>query len=163
MDNLINSISLNMIAYFGNDVRRINHALKVYSFAKFIANKETSSYDSLFIVEAAALLHDIGIKISEQKYNSSSGKYQELEGPAAAAELLKNMNIQKKSLERILFLIGNHHSYNKIDDIDFQILVEADFLVNIFEDNLDRPKIENIKNKYFKSKTGLQLIESMYL
>lgn len=163
MDNLINNINLKMITYFGNDVRRINHALKVYSFARLIALQEDASEDQLFIIEAASLLHDIGIKVSEEKYNSSSGKYQELEGPSVASELLQYMTIQTEQLERIRFLIGSHHSYSKIDNIDFQILVEADFLVNIFEDSLDKYQIENIKNKYFKTNTGLLLIKRMYL
>jgi len=54
----------------------------------------------------------------------------------------------------VCHLIGNHHSYQKIDDIDFQILVEADFIVNIFEDEMKRSKIESVVNKYFKTNSG---------
>jgi len=32
------------------------------------------------ILEIVTILHDIGIKISEQKYNSCSVKYQQIEG-----------------------------------------------------------------------------------
>ena len=31
-------------------------------------------------------------------------------------------------------LLSINHTYNNIDEIDYQILVEADFLVNIMED-----------------------------
>jgi len=72
------------------------------------------------------------------------------------------MNIEKDTLERILFLIGNHHSYSKIDDIDFQILVEADFLVNIYEDSMEVETIKTIRDKYFKTKMGLFLLEKMF-
>jgi hypothetical protein len=59
-------------------------------------------------------------------------------------------------------MIGNHHSYKNIDGLDFQILVEADFLVNIYEDNLDKGAIESIRKKIFKTATGLKILNSMY-
>jgi HD superfamily phosphodiesterase len=115
------------------------------------------------IIQIAAILHDIGIKESERKYNSSSGKYQEMEGPAIAKEILKNFNLEESLTERVCFLIGNHHTYNKIDDIDFQILVESDFIINIFEDNIQKEQVKNIKDKYFKTKTGTNYLENMYI
>lgn len=160
---LVNTVLLKMIDYFNTDVRRINHALKVLTFSKSIGELEGLEEHNLFILELSAILHDIGIKVSERKYNSSAGNYQEIEGPAVANELLNDFNIQQETLDRILFLIGHHHTYSKIDSLDFQILVEADFLVNIFEDNLATNSILNIKTKYFKTKTGIKLLESMYL
>ncbi|MDF2594352.1 MAG: hypothetical protein K0R69_693 [Clostridia bacterium] len=155
-------IQLAMIHYFQNDVRRINHALKVHSFAKLIATCEAVSEEELLIIEISALLHDIGIKHAELKYHSSSGKYQELEGPPVAQELLFPFSLSEKSLSRILYLIGHHHSYSKIEGLDFQILVESDFIVNIFEDSMDKNNLLTIKDKYFKTKTGIHLLTSMF-
>jgi hypothetical protein len=120
------------ITYNKNDVLRINHLLKVYSFAHHIGIMEGCNAQLQTIIEIAALLHDIGIHESERKYNSSAGNWQELEGPIVAGELLKDLNLDSSIQNRVLFLIGHHHSYKAIDGIDFQILVEADFLVNIF-------------------------------
>ena len=141
------------IAYFENDIRRISHLLKVYGFAKAIG---------------AAVLHDIGIKISEEKYQSSAGKYQELEGPPVAAVILKKLEFPAPVTERVAYLIGHHHTYDKIEGMDYQILVEADFLVNINEDGLDSSKqgldsIRKIKENIFKTKTGTKILESIYL
>lgn len=152
-----------MIEYFGTDIRRINHALKVYGFSTCIAGREGLSENELLIIDIASILHDIGIKEAEKKYNSSSGHYQEIEGPAVALELLADLEINKSTLDRICFLIANHHSYHKIDGIDFQILVEADFLVNIFEDEIPSHSIENIQKKHFKTAAGISMIESMYI
>lgn len=152
-----------MIEYFGADIRRINHALKVYGFASCIARRERMSEKELLIVDISAILHDIGIKEAEKKYNSSSGHYQEIEGPSVALNLLADLNINKVLLDRICFLIGNHHSYQKINGIDFQILVESDFLVNIFEDEMPSHLIESLRRKYFKTAAGISMIESMYL
>ena len=162
MNNITTTIIEKMIQYFGTDVRRINHALKVYGFARCIAQKEKLTENELFIVDIVAILHDIGIIEAEKKYNSSNGKYQEIEGPAIAKNMLSDQHIDTTTIDRICFIIGNHHSYQKIDNMDFQVIVEADFLVNIYEDEMKKHSIENIRNKYFKTQTGIAIIQSMY-
>ncbi len=161
-DSLVQTVLSKMVVYFGDDTLRVNHALKVYSFARNIAILEDLPEQQLRIVEIAALLHDIGIKECENKYNSSAGNYQELEGPPVAKKLLEEFCLHSENLERICLLIGNHHSYEKINGMDFQILVEADFLVNIFEDKYASNQIEVLKNKYFKTRTGIKYVNEMY-
>ncbi|PJI08484.1 MULTISPECIES: HD domain-containing protein [Clostridium] len=163
MNNIISDIVKEMILYFDGDVRRINHALKVYSFSKTIGELESIGDEKLKILEVAAVLHDIGIKESEKKYNSSAGNYQELEGPPIAKKLLAKFNFETSFVDRVCYLIGHHHTYTKIDDIDYQILIEADFIVNIFEDSIGKDKIKIIKEKYFKTNAGIKFIENMYL
>ncbi|MDD3223893.1 MAG: HD domain-containing protein [Clostridium sp.] len=160
---MLQDIMNDMIKYFGNDVRRINHAIKVYGFSKTLCELENLNENSKFILEVSAILHDIGIKVSEEKYNSSSGKYQEIEGPAVAKAILLKYNLKNETLDRILYLIGHHHSYSKISGCDFQMLVEADFIVNIFEDRINKDSIISIRDKYFKTKSGIYFINSMYL
>lgn len=152
-----------MICYFGDDARRINHAIKVFGFAQTIAKAENLSNEKKYIVELAAIFHDIGIHEAERKYNSSAGKYQEIEGPAIAKQLLQELAIDHEVIDRVCFLVGNHHTYTKIDDIDFQILVEADFIVNIYEDEMPVSSIESVLEKYFKTESGREIIQSMYL
>lgn len=161
--NIINEITKDMIDFFKDDTHQINHALKVYGFAKTIGKLENIPENKQLALEIAAVLHDIGIPESMRKYGSGIGKYQEVEGPPIAREILKNYKVHDEIKERVYYLIGNHHSYNNIDDIDFQILVEADFFVNIYEKNLDKDQILSIKNKYFKTISGIELIDSMYL
>lgn len=151
-----------MIAYYAGDVKRINHFMKVYSFAKTIAEMEQLDIIKQEIVEAAAIVHDIGIKISEEKYGSGSGKYQEIEGPSLADGLLTKVGFSEDIISRVCFLVGHHHSYQAINDIDFQILVEADFLVNIHEDDMLKDSVLKIKDNYFKTKTGKAFLEALY-
>lgn len=159
---MTSSVIKKMILYFEGDIKRINHALKVYAFTKSIGELEGVSGEKLQILELASILHDIGIKESEKKYSSSAAKYQQIEGPPVARDFLQEFNISQHFIDRVCFLIGNHHTYTRIDDIDFQILVEADFLVNIFEDNLGKEQVTSIKQNYFKTKTGLSYLDSMY-
>lgn len=152
-----------MISYYSKDPRRVNHFLKVFSFAKSIGELEKLDEETQYILEVAAIMHDIGIKVSEEKYNSSAGNYQEIEGPPVARELLSKFKFDEKFIDRVCFLIGHHHTYSKIEGIDYQILVEADFLVNIYEDEIKIPQIECIKDKYFKTKAGTEFLNNLYL
>jgi len=152
-----------MIEYFGSDIRRISHFLKVFGFAKSIADSENISAKELAIIEIAALTHDIGIKVSEEKYKSASGTYQQIEGPPVAGKLLEGLKIPKEIIDRVCWLIAHHHTYDAISEIDHQILVEADFLVNIQEDGLEEKEIRSIKNKIFKTGTGISILNKIYL
>lgn len=157
-----NIVLQKMALYFGQDVRRINHALKVYGFAQILLEGEKVSGEVRIITELAAILHDIGIKEAERKYNSSAGHLQEAEGPAVAAKILEDSGITGPVADRVCFLVGNHHSYTKIDGIDFQILVEADFLVNIFEGYISAEAAPATVTKYFRTSSGKDLAKSMY-
>lgn len=163
MKEKISIIIDEMIKYYSKDPRRVNHFLKVFSFAKSIGELENLDKDTQDILEVAAVMHDIGIKISEEKYNSSAGNYQEIEGPPVAREMLLKLNFNEEFIERVCYLIGNHHTYSKIDGIDYQILIEADFLVNIYEDEIEIPQIESIEEKYFKTKAGTEFLINLYL
>ena len=161
--NMTHTILLDMIRYFQGDAKRINHALKVYGFAHTICRSENVNGTRQDVIELAAILHDIGIHEAEKKYHSTAGNYQEIEGPPIARQILMTRGVPQEVIDRVCYLIGNHHSYSKIDDIDFQILVEADFLVNIFEDDMQIKAIESIQNKYFKTSSGREILITMYL
>ena len=160
--NLIGKIINAMIAYYAGDVRRINHFLKVYGFAKAIGEMEGLDESTQEILEIAALTHDIGIKNSEKKYNSSAGNYQQIEGPPEAKKLLEGLGIESGVIDRVCWLIAHHHTYTDIQGIDYQILVEADFLVNFYEDNVSQDSIQSIRDKIFKTLSGKMILNAIY-
>ena len=141
-----------MTAWYADTTRYVNHFLKVWAFARQIV-----------LLEVTALMHDIGIKPSLEKYGSSAGNYQETEGPCAARPILERHGFTSAHTERICYLIGHHHTYRRIDGPDYQILVEADFLVNIFEEGQSRDAIENVREKIFRTDSGLKLLDTLYL
>ena len=142
MDDSYNSYSrkqlddlfLKMISYYGGDPKRIQHFIKVHSFSRIIAVGEQMDESSLFILEAAAYTHDIGIKPAEEKYGQCNGKLQEQEGPIVAQKMLSELGFENYLIDRICYLIGHHHTYTNVDGLDYQVLIEADFLVNLYED-----------------------------
>lgn len=152
-----------MVEYDRGDVPRIQHFMKVHDFAVTIAQLEGVDEDVLFILETAAILHDIGIHPSEAKYGNCNGKHQEELGPAEADRLLRQLGgYTDRQIERVCFLIGHHHTYKNVEGIDWQILLEADFLVNAFEDHLVLEAIKTFESKVFKTESGKHLLETMF-
>lgn len=151
-----------MIEYYRADPKRINHFMKVYAFAQLIGQLENLPDDTQRILEIAAIVHDIGIKASEEKYGSSCGRYQEKEGPALTKNLLEKLGFSPEIINRVCYLVGHHHTYKNIDGLDYQILVEADFIVNIYEDNMNDNQIVSIKNNVFKTQSGIAVLNSMF-
>ena len=127
-----------MTAYYSGDPRRVQHFVKVHGFAALIGRMEKLDPAVQEVLEAAAYVHDIGIRPAEEKYGRCDGKLQEQEGPAAAREMLKGLGFDEALVERVCWLVGHHHTYDRIDGMDYQILVEADFLVNLYESYQDR-------------------------
>ena len=79
-----------MVEFNEGDPKRIQHFLKVYEFAHIIGVHECIDKNTLFILDVASIMHDIGIRPSEEKYGKSNGKLQEQEGPQYAREMLEN-------------------------------------------------------------------------
>lgn len=159
---MLNKLHLAMIKLYRGDAKRIQHFCKVHSYAKLIAENEDMDKKDLFILEAAALTHDIGIHVCEEKYGNCNGKLQEKEGPAIAEKLLQELGFTEDVSERVQYLIAHHHTYDKIDGMDYQILVEADFLVNIMEDNLSKEAASHAYHTIFKTECGRQICRDMY-
>jgi NAD-dependent dihydropyrimidine dehydrogenase PreA subunit len=151
-----------MIKYFEGDPKRIQHFIKVHSLAKLIGEMEMIPDDMLYILEVASITHDIGIKNSEKKYGDCNGHHQETEGPPEADLLLSSLHYERDVINRVCWLIAHHHTYTDITDTDHQILVEADFLVNMYEDNEPYENIVSVYKNIFKTKSGKSICENMY-
>ena len=159
---MLNDLFLEMINYFAGDAKRIQHLVKVHSFAKLIGELEHVEEKTMRILEAAAYVHDIGIKPAEKKYGSCGGKLQEQEGPAAAKEILERLGFDAQLIERVCYLVGHHHTYDNIEGIDYRILVEADLLVNIYEDDLSRDVADSACETVFRTRSGKRICKTMF-
>ncbi len=151
-----------MIDYENQHPDRIQHFLKVYEFARFIATGDELSPEMMQIICVAAITHDIGIKPSMEKYGDCTGEHQEQEGPAAARAFLTPLGYPDKLIDRVCYLIGHHHTYHDIDGWDYQILLEADFLVNMSENHMDAETCRSVYERIFRTKTGKRLCRRMY-
>ena len=108
------------------------------------------------------LVHDIGIKPADEKFGRHEGPLQEQEGPAAAQPLLERCGLDPQEIERQCWLIAHHHTYDNVMDIDHRILLEADFLVNAYEGGLPAEAIASMREKVFRTPTGIRLLNTMF-
>ena len=151
-----------MIEYYAGDPLRLQHFVKVHSFSRIIGIGEGLNEKKLFTLEAAAYVHDIGIKAAEEKFGSCNGKLQEQEGPPIAEAMLCELGYDKAVTERVCYLVGHHHTYTNIVGDDYRILLEADFLVNLFEDRSDEKTIRNAYENIFRTNTGKMICKEMF-
>ena len=161
--SIINSLFQEMIKFYAGDPKRIQHFIKVHSFSKMIGELEKLDHTTQYTLEIAAIVHDIGIKPAEEKYGSSSGKLQEKEGPPVARKMLNSLGVDPSIITRVCYLVGHHHTYTNVDGMDYQILLEADFLVNMYEGAHDKEKLTSAYEKIFKTNNGKQICRTMFL
>lgn len=158
----LDRLCLAMTEYEAGCPQRIQHFLKVHAFAALIGRGEGLPPEEQNTLEAAAYVHDIGIKPALEKYGSSAGKYQEALGAEPARKMLLDCGFDAETAERAAWLVAHHHTYDNIDAADYRILVEADFLVNLFEDSSPREAVESVYEKIFRTETGRRLCRTMF-
>lgn len=148
--------------YFGDDKKRIEHAKKVMGFAEELLKKEKGDWH---IVIPASILHDIGIKVAEEKYGSSTGHYQEKESPGVARSILIKLGFRKEDISEICEIIAHHHTPGKVNTQNFKILYDADLLANFKgEVGLDnKERLEELVNEIFLTSSGKKIAHNVYL
>ncbi len=151
-----------MMEYEKGCPKRVQHLLKVYEFARMIGKMEGLNEHTQLVLESAAIVHDIGICLSLEKYGSSAGSYQEVEGPPEAKKLLESLGWPEDVIERVCWLVGHHHTYTDIQGIDYQILVEADFLVNLYEEESAPSVQKSVYRKIFRTESGKKICALLY-
>lgn len=163
MRHPMGTIITEMVNYERGEPHRIHHFLKVHAFAKVIGESENLDEREQEILEVAAVVHDVGIRESLCKYGSSAGAYQEKEGPPVARAMLERLGYDAAFVDRVCYLVAHHHTYDNIEGRDYQILIEADFLVNALESQMSRQAVEEVLARIFKTEKGIAYLKTMYL
>lgn len=151
-----------MIAASNGNIHDIDHLLRVWAYARTIGELEGLDAETQYLLEVAAITHDIACPLCREKYGNTNGKYQEKEGMILGREFLEDTGVDEDIAERVVYLIGHHHSPAEVDGIDYQILLEADYLVNADEGGDSAATIKNTMEHIFKTKTGTELLKSIY-
>lgn len=151
-----------MIGWERGEPHRIQHFLKVHSFCRYIGQEEGLAGEELEHLELAGVVHDIGIRPAEEKFGKHDGPIQEREGVEPARQLLRGIGVEEAAAERIAFLVGHHHTLTGVDGIDWQILLEADFLVNSQEKAMSLSAIRRAEETFFRTESGRKLLHAQY-
>lgn len=147
---MISTLIIKMIQNASGNVHDICHFLKVYAYAKTIGECEGLDAKTQQILEAAAVVHDIACPLCRAKYGNTSEKNQEREGPALALAFLEDSGLSDEAVGRIAYLVGHHHTPGAADGMDYQILIEADYLVNAGEAGHSKEKYKTPCNIFLK-------------
>jgi putative nucleotidyltransferase with HDIG domain len=162
-DLLKDRVAVDMKRYFGQDFKRIGHALRVARYAEQLVKEEKGD---MAVVLISAYLHDIGIKEAERKYQSNEARYQEQEGPPVAQAILKKLGASQELIDEVCDLIGHHHHPRPEETKNFKILYDADLIVNLDEKHKETPLAEeNLKSiieKSFLTENGKKLAQKIF-
>jgi HD superfamily phosphodiesterase len=151
-----------MIVFSDGNIHDVDHFIRVWTYAKTIGELERLNPGTQRILEVAAITHDIACPFCREKYGNTNGKKQEEEGVPMVREFLKDSELTAEEIDRVAFLIGHHHTFTGIDGIDWQILLEADYLANATENNYNEQNIRNFLDKVAKTDSGRRLISEVF-
>ena len=158
----IAELALRMIDYSEGSLHDIDHLLRVHAYARLIGQLEGLDGHCQYLLEAAALVHDIACPLCREKYGSTNGKYQELEGGPLARAFLEGCGLPAADVERIVYLVAHHHTYANVDGPDYQILLEADYLANAAESDYTPGNLNNALERIFRTEAGKALLRSVF-
>lgn len=143
-------------------VHDVNHFMKVWGFARTIGILEGLDPVTQETLELAAVAHDIACPLCRRKYGQADGRHQELEGEELTRQFYEEFHLPEEQLERICYIVAHHHSFSGVQGLDYQIMLEADFLVNAGESEVSLDGILNFREKVFRTGTGIRLLNQMY-
>ena len=151
-----------MIAFYKGNLHDIDHFLKVWALARTIGEQEGLDSKTQQTLEFAAVVHDIACPLCREKYGNTLGSNQELESPQLVEEFFAGLPVPGLDVKRISWLVGHHHTYTGVDGPDYQILLEADFLVNAGESGYSEAAIASARKRIFRTAAGIRLLDEMY-
>ena len=158
----ISQIIEKMIAFSDGNIHDIDHFIRVWTYARTIGELENLDRETQFLLEVAAITHDIACPLCRVKYGNTNGKYQEEEGVSMVKEFLSDTGIAEEVIDRVAFLVGHHHTFSGIDGIDYQILIEADYIANATENGYGQENIVNFMQKIMETEGGKQILKAIY-
>ena len=151
-----------MIAFSNGNIHDIDHFVRVWNYARTIGALEGLDADTQYVLEVAAIVHDIACPLCREKYGDTNGKRQEEEGAPMAAAFLEDSGMTAAQVERVSYLVGHHHTFTDIDGADYQILIEADYIANATENGYSLNNVRNFEEKVFRTGAGRRLLKAIF-
>ena len=142
-----------MIAASNGNIHDIDHLLRVWAYARTIGELEGLDAETQYLLEVAAITHDIACPLCREKYGNTNGKYQELEGAVLVRAFLAGTGMTEAQIARVAYLVGHHHTLRDIHGMDYQILIEADYIA--------KESVIHFLNTIMKTASGRQLAASV--
>lgn len=155
----ISEIMEKMLAFSEGNIHDIDHLIRVWTYAKTIGELEKLDAGTQYILEAAAIVHDIACPLCRERYGNTNGKLQEAEGERMVHEFFSGTDLSTEQIGRIAFLVGHHHTYTDVDGADYQILLEADYIANASENGYSSKNVTSFIEKIMRTASGRKLAQ----
>ena len=163
-DLLKDRVAIEMKRYFKTDFKRISHATRVARYAERIGKTERGN---LAVILSAAYLHDIGIHEAERKHGSTAARFQELEGPPIAREILTRLHAQPGLIDAVTDIVGHHHHPREEETLEFKVVYDADLIANVEErkknGGMSPESMEKILETGFLTRSGQEQARKVWL
>lgn len=150
-----------MIAASNGNIHDIDHLLRVWAYARTIGELEGLDAETQYILEVAAITHDIACPLCREKYGNTNGKHQEQEGAAMVRTFLAGTGMTETQIARVAYLVGHHHTLQNIHGMDYQILIEADYIANASESGYSKQSIVHFLDTTMKTASGKRIAASV--
>ena len=79
-----------MIAFSRGNLHDIDHLIRVWTYARTIGELEQLDGETQFLLEVAAITHDIACPLCREKDGNTNGKIQETEGMPLVKDFLRD-------------------------------------------------------------------------
>lgn len=164
MNELVTRLHKEVISYFAQtDLTQIEHTETVHNFAQLIARLEKCDEHKQDLIEMSALLHDIGCPNSKLKYGNTNAPNQEKEGKPMAEAMLASYPIPETDKALIAQVVGSHHHLNVLKTLGFEILAEADLIVNLLEGYYSIEQAQHLYEHFVNTESAKELYRHMFL
>jgi HD superfamily phosphodiesterase len=158
----ISEVIEKMIGFLAGNLGDINHFMTVWTYAKTIGELEKIDPETQYILEVAAVIHDISCPLCREKYGNTDGKNQERESDTLVREFLSDSGLSDDQIDRVTYLVSHHHTLTGIDGLDYQILIEADYIANAAENGYSSKNIVTFIDKIMKTEAGKRLTRETF-
>lgn len=138
------------------------HMMKVWGYTHLICDMEQVTRSVRLLAESEAAVHDIACPLCREKYGRADGFLQECESEDLLKPFLTDCGLSAKQIDRIIHVVSYHHSPKMADGLDFQILLEADYLTNAEESGYPWERIREAAGNLFQTASGLLLLKTIY-
>lgn len=151
------ALLLDALLYEDGHKRRTEHILKVYGLARLLGEAESLPEEEREILQAAAIVHDLAIKYCKEHCGGDAGQdNQRREAPHLVEEFLSRAGYSPQDVAQVIELVLHHHDYQGEHSRLLGLLIEADVLVNCYEEGLAAEQAEAAA-ALFRSETGKRL------
>lgn len=151
-----------MLRFSAGNLHDIDHLIRVWTYARTIGELEGLDGETQFVLEVAAITHDIACPLCREKYGNTNGKNQEREGALLVRDFLADAGMTAGQVDRVVYLVGRHHTYSGVNGADYQILLEADYIANACENGYSQENVENFARTVLRTAGGRRILHAVF-